>query len=344
MMKVYEIAKEYQLASKELVRICAEELSFAVKAQNKLTDEQHQAVLVYLKKAGVAPAAGETTHEVKAAKSQNASEMEGGVKSKAKSSAKKASHKKSENPEPKNTIAYIVSECEPFTNLGDLGEKTLEAVRQTTANGENAIVVMPHYQQLHVAPETLEWVMDIPVYLGSIQHRASISRLQGHGITYLFVGNEYFFGREGIYGHEDDLERFAFFNRGALAALPYLAKGIKEVQLNDWHTSIFALLQKIAYGDHPYYKGIKTVLNINDLSYQGWYGPEILTNVLGIAHEFYTNGLTRMGDSVNILKSGIETADIIRLTRKSQGQVAEANIMESGISSIVNNKLTEKTA
>ena len=37
-----------------------------------------------------------------------------------------------------------------------------------------------------------------------------------------FIDNEYYFGRDGVYGFADDGERFAFFCRGALAALAYL--------------------------------------------------------------------------------------------------------------------------
>jgi len=328
-MKVYEIAKERQVESKEIVAICAQ-LGFEVKPQNKLKPEQLEAVKAYFGEGleQAAPVMEEKTAEpAVAAEPKMAAQAEEAVV--------EASSK---------TIAFIVSECEPFTTLGDLGTKTIEAVRKTAAAGNSAVIVMPKYSTLNMGTSSMEWVMDIPVYVGGDMHRASIHRLMGHGVTYLFIGNESFFGREDIYGYSDDLERFSFFNRAALAALPYLNIDIQEIQLNDWHTSIFSLIQKVDYKDHPYYRQVKTVLNINDLTYQGWYGADILPNVLGLAYEYYENGLTRMGDSVNLLKSGIETADMIRLTEKSQKQIGLAEMVESGISFIVENKLAQKTA
>ena len=322
-MKVYELAKEKKLESKEMVAICAQ-LGFEIKPQNKLKAEQLEALQSYFqeleapaKKAAVTPTPAP-------------------VKKVAKKTVKKPL-------EPvRKTIAYIVTECEPFTSLGDLGEKTVASVRETASKGDQAIIVLPKYKNLNMGTSSMEWVMDIPVYVGGTMHRASLHRLTGHGVTYLFVGNETFFERENIYGYDDDLARFSFFNRAVLEILPYLGVKINEIHVNDWHTSIFSLIQKVAYKDHPYYRETQTVLNINDLSYQGWYDASILPNILGIDGEYYHNGLTRMGDAVNILKSGIETADLIRLTEKSKLQMTLDDMVNSGISYVLNHNLKTK--
>jgi len=333
-MKVYEIAKEKQVESKEIVAICAT-LGFEVKPQNKLNPEQLEALTSYF--------GNETTETVEVPKETNMPKPVKAATVKKVKEVKETAVVVEETPVPK-TVAYVVTECEPFTSLGDLGQKTIAAVRNTTANGDQAVIIMPKYSTLSMGASSMEWIMDIPVYVGSDMHRASIHRMTGHGVTYVFIGNEYFFEREEIYGYDDDLARFSFFNRAALNVLPYLGIKADEIQLSDWHTSIFSLIQKVQYKDHPHYADTKIVLNINDLMYQGWYGEDSLPNVLGIASEYYYNGLTRMGDSVNILKSGIETADLIRLTEKSQEQLALTEILESGISYILENKLNTKTA
>jgi len=331
-MKVYEIAKEQQVESKEIVAICAG-LGFEVKPQNKLNPEQVAAILAHFGTTTVEEPVAEKPKKAKTVKKAKTTETKP-----TETAATETAAVETTAPVAK-TVAYVVTECEPFTTLGDLGTKTIEAVRSTTANGDHAVIVMPKYSNLSMGTSSMEWVMDIPVYVGSEMHRASIHRLTGHGVTYVFVGNEFFFDREDIYGYDDDLARFSFFNRAALNVLPYLGIKADEIQLSDWHTSIFSLIQKVQYKDHPYYSNVKTILNINDLMFQGWYGADSLPNVLGIAPEYYHNGLTRMGDSVNILKSGIETADMIRLTEKSQEQMSLSEMVESGISYVVENKL-----
>ena len=34
------------------------------------------------------------------------------------------------------------------------------------------------------------------------------------GLTFYFIDNEQYFGRPGLYGYDDDYERFAFFDLG----------------------------------------------------------------------------------------------------------------------------------
>ena len=163
-------------------------------------------------------------------------------------------------------------------------------------------------------------------------------------MTYLFIGNDRYFTREEIYGYEDDAERFVFFNRAVLEALPYLGTKISEIYVNDWHTSMIPLILNVDYKYHSFYQKVKTTLNIHNLEYQGWYSVDILPNVLGISRQYYDNGLTRMGDSVNLLKSGIETATRIQLNEISTEQLKLPQMHESGIASVIEGKLNNKVS
>ena len=100
----------------------------------------------------------------------------------------------------------------------------------------------------------------------------------------------------------------------------------------------------IYYKYHSFYQKVKTTLNIHNLEYQGWYSVDILPNVLGISRQYYDNGLTRMGDSVNLLKSGIETATRIQLNEISTEQLKLPQMHESGIASVIEGKLNNKAS
>ena len=41
-------------------------------------------------------------------------------------------------------------------------------------------------------------------------------------VIYYLIDNQYYFKRQGLYGHFDDAERFAFFSRAVLEMLPYI--------------------------------------------------------------------------------------------------------------------------
>ena len=308
-MRVYEFARKYDMTSKAVVALCAG-LGVEVKAQSKLNDE----VLELLDE-----------------------RFGRGKDTEAQVSSKPVVVKK---VRAKKTVVYVVTECEPIISVGELGKTAASYVQEISNQATPVIVVLPKYQAItETYGNEIEWVMDLPVKVGNHEVRASIFKLVKEAITYLFVGNDYFFNREKIYGHEDDAKRFAFFNRTILDVLPLIGTQVGEIIVNEWHTSMLPLMLKVDYDNHPYYSKVKTTLTIHNLEYQGWYDAKVLPDVLGISAHYYENGLTRMGDCVNLLKSGIETAHKVVLTEISAEQMKLSEMIDSGISGILENKL-----
>ena len=307
-MRVYEFARKYDMTSKAVVALCAG-LGFEVKAQSKLNDE----VLDLLDERF---GRGKDTDVQEVMKSM--------VK----------------RPRTKKTVVYVATECEPFTSVGELGKTVSANVAELVEQGTPVMVVLPKYQVVDANyKETIEWMMDLPVKVGEHEVRASIFKLVKESVTYLFVGNDHFFNREEIYGQGDDAERFSFFSRAILDVLPLIGVQISEIIVNEWHTSILPLLLKVDYSDQAFYSKVKITLMIHNLEYQGWYQSTVLKNALGISQAYYENGLTRMGDSVNLLKSGIETAHKVVLTEMSAEQMKLDDMINSGMSGILEAKL-----
>ena len=102
-------------------------------------------------------------------------------------------------------------------------------------------------------------------------------------------------------------ERFAFLSRAALEMLPYLDFKPDLIHANDWQTALVPVYYKLFYANNDWYRGIKTLITIHNIQYQGKYGKELLNDVLGIpsseAH------LMEYDDCVNIMKGAIECAD-----------------------------------
>lgn len=305
-MRVYEFARKYNMTSKEVVSMC-QELGVEVKAQSKLNEE----------------ALGMLNGRLGQGKDTEVQEV-----------VKPVTVKRQKVKKP---MLYVVTECAPFTNHGELGQTAATFVEEQEGP---VIVALPKY--LNISNEfgtDLNWVMDLPVRFGIHEARASIFKWVKENVTYLFVGNDHYFHRDDIYGYEDDAERFAFFNRAILDVLPHLGMQVGDIQVNEWHTSMLPLMLHVDYNQHPYYSKVKTTLMIHNLEYQGWYEASVLPNVLGISKEYYDNGLTRMGDAVNLLKSGIETAHKVVLTDISAEQMKLDQMVSSGISAVLENKM-----
>jgi len=129
------------------------------------------------------------------------------------------------------------------------------------------------------------------------------------GVTYYLLDNEFYFGRDGIYGFFDDCERFVFFSRAVLEMIRYIDFKPNVIHSNDWQTAMVPVYYQIFYKYQQGYEDIKNVFTIHNIQYQGKYGKEILNEVLGIP--LYHASMLDYDACTNLMRGAIETADKI---------------------------------
>ena len=141
-----------------------------------------------------------------------------------------------------------------------------------------------------------------------------------NGITYYFLDNQYYFKRHGSYGFYDDGERFAFFSRAVLEALPYLEEKPDIIHCHDWQTGPISVLLKAHYRNHPFYQDIKTVFTIHNLRYQGVFSKSVLSELLDLSElYFHMDGLEFYGN-VSYLKAGLAYSDYLTTVSPSYAE------------------------
>lgn len=76
------------------------------------------------------------------------------------------------------------------------------------------------------------------------------------GITYYFVDNEFYFAGDKPYNElYQDIEKFAYFSKAVLEALPFLDFCPDIIHCHDWQTGLIPVFLKTLYGDENYYRG-----------------------------------------------------------------------------------------
>ena len=129
------------------------------------------------------------------------------------------------------------------------------------------------------------------------------------GVIFYFIDNEYYFKRDGIYGHYDDAERFAFFSRAVLEIIPHIDFKPDIIHTNDWQTALVPVYYSTMYANREGYEGIKNIFTIHNIQYQGVYGKEILSDVFGLGEQH--EQLLDFGGTLNLMKGAIECADVV---------------------------------
>ncbi|WP_265457507.1 glycogen synthase GlgA [Enterococcus sp. HY326] len=210
-------------------------------------------------------------------------------------------------------IVYAAAECTPFFKTGGLGDVMGALPKEIAKKGEEVAVILPFYEKI-MAPKfktELQDEFNFIVEVGWREQYCGVKSLKKDGLTYYFIDNQYYFGRDGIYGYFDDGERFAFFQMAVIEVLERIEFIPDVLHVNDYHTAMIPFLLKEKYRWINAYADIKTVLSIHNLQFQGIYAPQILADLFGMGLEKYYDGTIRFNDCVNFMKAGLIYANQI---------------------------------
>ncbi len=203
-------------------------------------------------------------------------------------------------------ILYAGAEIMPFGATGGLGDVlgSLPAAIVKECKGEADVrVVMPLYKT--IKEEWRSKMTDEAVIYVDLSWRhlyCGIKSLKKDGVTFYFIDNEYYFGRDKLYGYYDDGERFAFFSKAILDLMSAVDFYPDVYNANDWQTAASVVYLERIYKKDARYLNIRSVFTIHNIEYQGQYGYGFMSDVLGIG-EYDTldyNGC------VNLMKGAIE--------------------------------------
>ena len=216
-------------------------------------------------------------------------------------------------------VLYCTSEARPFAatgGLADVAGSLPQALRQRLIGCR---VVMPLYEDIpQELRNTMKFVTSLSVPVAWRRQYCGVFEARSGGVIYYLLDNQYYFKRHGLYGHYDDAERFAFLSRAALEMLPYLDFRPDIIHCNDWQTAMVPVYYSLFYANNDWYRGIKTVITIHNIQYQGKYGTELVEDVLGVPKSDLS--ILLYDDCVNMLKGAIETANRVTTVSPTYAQ------------------------
>ncbi|WP_025729753.1 glycogen synthase GlgA [Atopobacter phocae] len=233
-------------------------------------------------------------------------------------------------------ILFAASECAPFFKTGGLGDVAAALPKELAQRGVDCRVVLPYYGTMpQQYKEQCEDLFYFYVQVGWRRQYCGVKQLQLNGVTYYFIDNLYYFDRDGLYGYFDDGERFAFFQMALIEMMERIDFIPDILHVNDYHTAMVPFLLKEKYRWINAYQGIRTVLTIHNIEFQGYYSPSILWDLFGMGAERYEDGTIRMGDVVNFMKAGILYADRVNTVSPSYAEEIKTPEFGKGLDAIL---------
>lgn len=214
----------------------------------------------------------------------------------------------------KPTILLAASECAPFVKTGGLADVAGALPLALAQKGYDVRVVLPYYAQIRTAyGERLADACDFRLRLGWRNQYCGVKTLAQSGVTYYFIDNDFYFGRDYIYGvfNSEEAERFGFFAKAILEMMPHLNFFPDVLHLNDWQTGMAAALLKTQYANLPAYASVRTLFTIHNLRFQGVFERGFTDELLSLGAIAFDPAALEYCGSVSYMKGGLAFADAI---------------------------------
>lgn len=136
--------------------------------------------------------------------------------------------------------------------LGDVAGSLPVALRKRLIGCR---VVMPLYDGIKQEfKDQMKFITSISVPVSWRRQYCGIFEAKANGVIYYFLDNQYYFKRDGIYGHYDDAERFAFFARAVLEIIPAIDWKPDIIHCNDWQSALTPLYYSCYYANRMGYE------------------------------------------------------------------------------------------
>ena len=217
-----------------------------------------------------------------------------------------------------NKLLFVSFESLPFVKTGGLADVVYALPKALDKQQFEVRVVMPMFKVIKEKYyEGMKYLDHIYVHSGFINEEANVYSYINEGIEYLFIENDTFFYRDGVYGYKDDAARFSFFNVAVLEMMIKMDYYPDICHEHDYHTAVLPALCKIRYNAIESIRNIKHIFTIHNLAYQGEYDKQILFDYLAFDYKYYENGDLRFNDYCSFMKIGIHFADVVTTVSKT---------------------------
>ncbi|XOQ44863.1 MAG: Glycogen synthase [Clostridium sp.] len=217
-------------------------------------------------------------------------------------------------------VLYCTSEAMPFASTEGLAKVSSSLSKALRLRLIGCRVVMPLYADIPKELRgRLKFITSLSVPVAWRRQYCGVFETRVGNVIYYLIDNRHYFKRRGLYGYFDDAERFAFFSRAVLEMLPYIEFKPDIIHANDWQTALVPVYFSMFYAHQDWYRGMKTVLTIHNIQYQGKYGKEILQDVVGLPKNAMS--IMQLGECINFLRGGIECTN--RVTTVSPTYASE---------------------
>ena len=222
----------------------------------------------------------------------------------------------------KKNVLFVSSEAVPFIKTGGLADVAGSLPKYFDKERYDVRVMLPKYLCI---PEKwrnqMKYVTHFYMDLAWRSQYVGVLEMEYAGVHYYFIDNEFYFAGPKPYGYiHEDIEKFAFFSKAALSAMPLLNFKPDIVHCHDWQTGLVPVYMKERFHDGEFFRDMKSIMTIHNLKFQGIWDLKKVKDITGLPPYFFTSDKLEAYGDANYLKGGIVYADAVTTVSESYAQ------------------------
>ena len=237
-------------------------------------------------------------------------------------------------------ILFVASECVPFIKTGGLADVCGALPKEFDKKYWDVRVVIPNYSCI---PEhfrnQFEYVTHFYLSSGSyVQDRyVGVLKYTFDNVTYYFIDNQEFYSGFTPYTSDTkfEIEKFTFFDKAVLSMLPLIDFKPDIIHCHDWQTGLLPVYLKNEFAANPFFWGIKSIITIHNLKFQGIWDKEWVQGVSGLTDDLFTPDKLEFNKDANMLKGGLVYADYITTVSNSYANEIQTDYYGEGLNGLL---------
>lgn len=252
-------------------------------------------------------------------------------------------------------IVLASSEVVGFAKTGGLADVAGSLPRALAARGHRVAVVMPFHRTVRFGPHPVEntgHVVPVPIGTRTLACRILQSRLPASDVPVYFIeAPEYFDRDDGYHGkglyqqtmpggykadYPDNAERFIFFSRAIVEAIPAVGFVPDVIHANDWQTGLVpAFMADEPFRSRPGLARVRSVFTIHNIAYQGMF-PRGVLKLTGLPGWMYNPKQLEFHGHTNFLKAGVVFADAVNTVSPTYAREIQTPEYGCGLEGVLN--------
>ena len=181
-------------------------------------------------------------------------------------------------------ILFVASEGVPFIKTGGLADVVGSLPKCLDKQYYDVRVILPKYTCMkQEMKDKLTYKTHFYMDFHWKEEYVGILEAEVDGVKYYFIDNEGYFN--GFKPYSDnalfEIEKYAFFCKAALSILPVIDFRPDLIHCHDWQTGLIPVYLKERFQGGEFYRGIKTVMTIHNLKFQGKWSVQDVKEITG---------------------------------------------------------------